>query len=74
MRKQTTYPKQEARARFTFYATYGARRVRIQGATMEAVQFRLKALCPDGNFRELWEGCAEPIYPMMECEATGVRQ
>ncbi len=74
MRKHTSYPKQEARARFTFYAIHGARRVLIQGATMEAVQLRLKALCPDGNFRELWEGCAEPIYPMMECEATGVRQ
>lgn len=56
MRRQTTYPKQEARARFTFYATYGERRVRIQGATMEAVLFRLKALCPGGKLRELWEG------------------
>ncbi len=74
MRKQTTYPKQEARARFTFYAIHGARRVRIQGATLEAVLLRLKALCPGGNLRELWEGCAEPICPMMECEATGVRQ
>lgn len=74
MRRQITYPKQEARARFTFCAVHGARRVRIQGATMEAVQFRLKALCPGGKLRELWEGCAEPIYPMMECEATGGRQ
>lgn len=56
MRKQTTYPKQETRARFTFYATYGARRVRIQGATMEAVLLRLKALCPGGKLRELWGG------------------
>ena len=56
MRRQTTYPKQEARARFTFYATYGARRVRIQGATMAAVLLRLKALCPGGKLRELWGG------------------
>ena len=56
MRKQTTYPKQEARARFTFYATYAARRVRIQGATMEAVLLRLKALGPGGKLRELWGG------------------
>lgn len=56
MRRQTTYPKQEARARFTVYAIHGARRVRIQGATMEAVLFRLKALCPGGKLRELWEG------------------
>lgn len=56
MRKQTTYPKQEARARFTFYAIHGARRVRIQGTTMEAVLLRLKTLCPGGSFRELWEG------------------
>ena len=56
MRKQTTYPKQEARARFTLYAVHGARRVLIRGATMEAVQFRLKALCPGGKLRELWEG------------------
>ena len=56
MRRQITYPKQEARARFTFCAVHGARRVLIQGATMEAVQFRLKALCPGGKLRELWEG------------------
>ena len=56
MRKQTSYPKQEAKARVTFYAIHGARRVRIQDATMEAVQLRLKALCPGGKLLELWEG------------------
>lgn len=56
MRKQTTYPKQETRARFTVYAIHGARRVRIQDTTMEAVLLRLKALCPGGKLRELWGG------------------
>lgn len=56
MRKQTSYPKQEVKARFTFYAIHGARRVRIQGATLEAVLIRLQALCPGGKLRELWEG------------------
>lgn len=56
MRKQPTYPKQEARARFTFYSIHGARRVRIQGTSMEDVQLRLKTLCPGGKLRELWEG------------------
>ncbi len=54
---KTTYPKQPDKARFTFYAVIGGRRIRIQGATMEAV-LRLKALCPGGSFRELWEGRA----------------
>lgn len=56
MRKQQAYPKQEARARFTFYAIHGSRRVRIQGLTMQAVLLRLQELCPGGTFRELWEG------------------
>lgn len=50
------YRKGKVKARFTFCAVHGARRVRIQGATMEAVLLRLKALCPGGKLRELWEG------------------
>lgn len=54
MRQEKEYRKTPVRA--TFYAIHGARRVRIQGVTMEAVLLRLKALCPGGNLRELWEG------------------
>ncbi len=55
MRKQPAYPKQEVEARFIFYAIHGNRRIRIQGATLEAVLRHLRALCPGGSFRELWE-------------------
>lgn len=56
MRQEQEYRKSPVRARFTFYAIHGSRRVRIQDATMEAVLLRLQELCPGGTFRELWEG------------------
>lgn len=52
------YSKQPGKARFTFYAINGSRRFVLQGATMEDVLARLRALCPGGNFRELWEAKA----------------
>ncbi len=55
---KTTYPKQPDKARFTFYAVKGGRRVVLRGASMEDILFRLRALCPGGSFRELWEGRA----------------
>lgn len=56
MRKQPTYPKQESRARFTFYAIRGTRRIRIQAGTMDDILAHLRELCPGGTFRDLWEG------------------
>ncbi|WP_165072781.1 hypothetical protein [Desulfovibrio sp. ZJ200] len=58
MRKQTTYPKQEARARFIFYAVKGSRCVVLRGASMDDILARLRELCPGGSFRELWEARA----------------
>lgn len=56
MRQEKAYPKRQGKARLTFYAVNGGRRVRIQGATMEAALTRLRELCPGGTFRELWGG------------------
>lgn len=58
MQRSTEYPKRPDKARCTFYALNGGRRIRIQGATMEDVLTRLRALCPGGSFRELWEAKA----------------
>lgn len=55
---KTTYPKQPDKARFTFYAVNGGRRIRVRGATLEVAMLRLRELCPGGRFRELWEGRA----------------
>lgn len=51
-----SYPMRPPKARCTFYAVHGGRRILIRGATMKDVLARLRALCPGGNFRELWEG------------------
>lgn len=56
MQRCIDYPKPSGKARCTFYAVNGGRRILIQGATIEDVLARLRALCPGGNFRELWEG------------------
>ena len=53
--QKPTYAKRQGKARVTFYAIHGDRRVRIEGASVEAVLLRLRALCPSGSFRELWE-------------------
>lgn len=53
-----SYPMRPPKARCTFYAVHGGRRILIRGATMKDVLARLRALCPGGNFRELWEGKA----------------
>ncbi|MDE7065394.1 MAG: hypothetical protein K2O70_08000 [Desulfovibrionaceae bacterium] len=56
--RKSSYPKQPGKARFTFYAINGRRRIVLRGASMEDILFRLRALCPGGSFRELWEARA----------------
>lgn len=58
MRQEETYRKRPGKARVTFYAVNKGRRIRIQGATLDAVLLHLQALCPGGTFRELWEAKA----------------
>ena len=58
MQRSTDYPKQSGKARCTFYAVNGSRRVVLRGASMEDILLRLRALCPGGSFRELWEAKA----------------
>lgn len=55
MQRHTDYPKQPGKARFTFYAVNGSRLVVFRGASMKDILLRLRALCPGGSFRELWE-------------------
>ncbi len=54
--QKETYLKTEVKARVTFYAIHGRRHICIQGPTMEAVLQHLRALCPSGNFHDLWQG------------------
>lgn len=58
MQRNPDYPKHSDKARFTFYAVNGSRRVVLRGASMEDILLRLWALCPGGSFRELWEAKA----------------
>ena len=53
--QKPTYAKRQGKARVTFYAIHGDRRVRIEGASMDDILAHLRELCPNGNFRELWE-------------------
>lgn len=53
--QKPAYAKRPVKARVTFYAIQGTRRIRIQG-TMDDVLARLRALCPGGTLRDLWEG------------------
>lgn len=52
------YATRPRKARCTFYASHGKRYLIIRGVSMEAVIKRLRALCPGGKFRELWEADA----------------
>lgn len=56
MRQEKEYRKSPSRARFTFYAIRGTRRIRIQAGTMDDILAHLRELCPGGTFRDLWEG------------------
>lgn len=68
MQKQT-YLKTEAKARFTFYAFNGRQRMVIRGASQAAVMARLRALCPSGSFRDLWQRLEQPIQGCAEVAA-----
>lgn len=58
MHRCTDYRKPSGKARCIFYAVNGSRRVVLRGASMEDILLRLRALCPGGSFRELWESRA----------------